>query len=79
MTLKHDGYEIRIDLSRPSAEQVMALALLPHQTLAEFGSTPEEATRKLLQRISALMLDAGRPMLTIREITLVLDQVLRPA
>jgi hypothetical protein len=62
-------------VSRPNPQLVMAIALLADRTQADFGSSPEEATRMLLRRIFAVMVDAGRPMLTVQEMTRVLDQL----
>jgi hypothetical protein len=79
MRLKHDGEDILIDVSWPNTQQVMAIAVLPDRTLAEFGSSREEATRRILRRLSTVMVDAGRPMLTVRQMTLVLDELSRAA
>jgi hypothetical protein len=77
MKLTHDGDEILIDVSWPNTDQAMAIALMADVTLAEFGSRAEDATRMLLRRISTVMADAGRPMLTVREVTQVIEQLPR--
>jgi hypothetical protein len=63
MKLTHDGDEILIDVSWPNTHQAMAIALMADVTLAEFGSRAQDATRRLLRRISSVMADTGRPML----------------